>query len=434
MGPQHMPLLSASNSKAQPNQYTPHISLNYAYSWPFGGVDWVFSPTSSEPSSPIRYEEDSRVGWTSFTDNEERLSAVGREEHSHQGSQQSVETVLGGLQAEVVMTVMDAEREQPVLRSALKMDVVERVWRASRHPDGSSGMPVMCAAAATTTELTSSSTPAWAAPMLAWTRRLKKKAAQADDRPAKKAKTLKREITLHAIVTNPSVKTQHDERVRKEEAARRQSERKAREDRAAFIAAERAKKETLVRGVRVVHEEHGQGTVIDVQAAGAAGFRPCRGSEHGVFVQFDIGAVCEYVEGELSRIERVEAAPFCVEWPSQYAAVWQHAAVWTDAEDDVKMLSDVDAFFSHGDTEDCFKDGTSTSEATSVVAPAPEVKLTRKRRKLRMRDPIMKGSRGHNKNLRPRGHNAKWRTKKDACLHLRSRWVARAMARQLHMQ
>jgi len=210
MGPQHMPLLSVSTSKAQPNQYTPHISLNYAYSWPFGGVDWVFSPTSSEPS-PIRFEEDSRVGWSSFTDNEERLSAVGREEHSHQGSQQSVETVLGGLQAEVMMTVMDAEREQPVLRSALKMDVVERVWRASRNPDGSSGMRVMCeAAAATTTELTSSSTPAWAAPMLAWTRRLKKKAAQADDRPAKKAKTLKREITLHAIVTNPSVKTQHD--------------------------------------------------------------------------------------------------------------------------------------------------------------------------------------------------------------------------------
>jgi len=412
--------------------------LNYHHSWPFGGVDWVFSPTSSQPDSPIRFEEDSRVGWTSFTDDEDRLSdstVPFREEHSHQDSQRSVETILGGLQAEVVMTVMDAEREQgchqqPVKRSALKMEVIERAWKAGRDQDGSSGTRVMCGAAATTSELTSSNTPVWAAPMLAWSRRLKKKAAQAaPDRPAKKAKTLKREITLHATTTNPSVKTQHDERMHKEEASRRQAEHKAREDRAAFMAAERAKKQTLVKGVRVAHEEHGEGTVIDVQAAAAACFRPCREVEHGVFVRFNVGAVCEYVEGELSRIDRVVAAPFCVQWPPQYATVW------TDAGDDAEIPSDVDAFFSCGDTDFCFDERTSASEATSVVAPAPEVKLTRKRRKLRMRDPIMRGSRGNNKqNLRPRTNNAKWRTKKDAYRHLRSRWVARAMARQMsHM-
>merc|ERR1711918_57850 len=156
------------------------------------------------------------------------------------------------------------------------------------------------------------------------------------------------------------------------------------------------------------------------------GFRPRRGVEHGVFVRFDIGAVCEYVEGELSRIDRVVAAPFCVQWPSQYATVW------TDAGDDAETPFDVDAFFSRGDTDDCFDERASTIEAISVVAPAPEVKLTRKRRKLRMRDPIMRGSRGNSKqNLRrPRTNNAKWRTKKDF-RHLRSRWVARAMARHL---
>merc|ERR1711907_159829 len=68
-------------------------------------------------------------------------------------------------------------------------------------------------------------------------------------------------------------------------------------------------------------------------------------------------------------------------------------------------------------------DAASSSEATSVVAPASEIKLTRKRRKLRVKDPVLRDSTDCDQSgIRSRRANkGKWRPKKAGCRHLRMR-------------
>merc|ERR1711977_491631 len=144
-------------------EYRPHPSLNWHK------PDWVFSPppspSESVPTSPL---EEADVPWMAF---EDELTSFEETQHSSvvHPDERSPEAILGELQKEIMMEVMDA------------------------------GM-LECS---TTSEETT--TPEWAAPIKTWTRRVKQKAAEAKGNPAKRAKRMPpaEEVSFTATAERP---------------------------------------------------------------------------------------------------------------------------------------------------------------------------------------------------------------------------------------
>merc|ERR1712093_897984 len=139
-------------------EYRPHPSLNWHK------PDWVFSPppspSESVPTSPL---EEADVPWMAF---EDELTSFEETQHSSvvHPDERSPEAILGELQKEIMMEVMDA------------------------------GMLEECSTTSEETTIqtpeATSSTPVWAAPIKTWTRRVKQKAAEAKGNPAKRAKRM----------------------------------------------------------------------------------------------------------------------------------------------------------------------------------------------------------------------------------------------------
>merc|ERR1712093_452033 len=151
-------------------EYRPHPSLNWHK------PDWVFSPppspSESVPTSPL---EEADVPWMAF---EDELTSFEETQHSSvvHPDERSPEAILGELQKEIMMEVMDA------------------------------GM-LECSTTSeeTTTPEATSCTPVWAAPIKTWTRRVKQKAAEAKGNPAKRAKRMPpaEEVSFKATAERP---------------------------------------------------------------------------------------------------------------------------------------------------------------------------------------------------------------------------------------
>merc|ERR1712093_320644 len=153
-------------------EYRPHPSLNWHK------PDWVFSPppspSESVPTSPL---EEADVPWMAF---EDELTSFEETQHSSvvHPDERSPEAILGELQKEIMMEVMDA------------------------------GMLECSTTSEETTIQTpeaTSSTPVWAAPIKTWTRRVKQKAAEAKGNPAKRAKRMPpaEEVSFTATAERP---------------------------------------------------------------------------------------------------------------------------------------------------------------------------------------------------------------------------------------
>merc|ERR1712093_582022 len=154
-------------------EYRPHPSLNWHK------PDWVFSPppspSESVPTSPL---EEADVPWMAF---EDKLTSFEETQHSSvvHPDERSPEAILGELQKEIMMEVMDA------------------------------GMLEECSTTSEETTIqtpeATSSTPVWAAPIKTWTRRVKQKAAEAKGNPAKRAKRMPpaEEVSFTATAERP---------------------------------------------------------------------------------------------------------------------------------------------------------------------------------------------------------------------------------------
>merc|ERR1711970_158675 len=130
--------------------YRPHPSLNWQ------NPDWVFSPRSCS-SSPLSSCEESNVSWTTL------------EEEDRDDQNIRPVTIKDGIMDDAHMhqecSSVPATEEPPTNQ--------------------------------TTTETATTQNPLWVAPMLAWTKRMKLRAAEAND--ANSAKKAKREASVKAV-------------------------------------------------------------------------------------------------------------------------------------------------------------------------------------------------------------------------------------------
>merc|ERR1711970_1347161 len=166
-------------------EYRPHPSLNWHK------PDWVFSPppspSESVPTSPL---EEADVPWMAF---EDELTSFEETQHSSvvHPDERSPEAILGELQKEIMMEVMDT--------GMLECSTTSEETTTPEATSITLG-PMLLQDSAEATLI-----PVWAAPIKTWTRRVKQKAAEAKGNPAKRAKRMPpaEEVSFTATTERP---------------------------------------------------------------------------------------------------------------------------------------------------------------------------------------------------------------------------------------
>merc|ERR1712093_503238 len=166
-------------------EYRPHPSLNWHK------PDWVFSPppspSESVPTSPL---EEADVPWMAF---EDELTSFEETQHSSvvHPDERSPEAILGELQKEIMMEVMDT--------GMLECSTTSEETTTPQATSITLG-PMLLQDSAEATLI-----PVWAAPIKTWTRRMKQKAAEAKGNPAKRAKRMPpaEEVSFTATAERP---------------------------------------------------------------------------------------------------------------------------------------------------------------------------------------------------------------------------------------